>query len=82
MPTAGAQEPLSLHVVLDEAVLHRPVGGSRVMVGQLCRLLDDGQRDNIDIRVLPFHVGAHPAVAGAFVLLDLGAALLKGQRGR
>ena len=25
---------------------------------------------NIDIRVLPFHVGAHPAVAGAFVLLD------------
>lgn len=66
----AAQEPLSLHVVLDEAVLHRPVGGSRVMVGQLRRLLDDGQRDNIDIRVLPFHVGAHPAVAGAFVLLD------------
>ena len=66
-----------MHVVLDEAVLHRPVGGSRVMVGQLCRLLDDGQRDNIDIRVLPFHVGAHPAVAGAFVLLDLGAALLE-----
>jgi len=53
----AAQEPLSLHVVLDEAVLHRPVGGSRVMVGQLRRLLDDGQRDNIDIRVLPFHVG-------------------------
>jgi transcriptional regulator with XRE-family HTH domain len=66
----AAQEPLSLRVVLDEAVLHRPVGGDRVMAGQLRRLLDDGQRDNIDIRVLPFHVGAHPAVAGSFVLLD------------
>ncbi|MFN2494330.1 MAG: helix-turn-helix domain-containing protein [Pseudonocardiaceae bacterium] len=66
----AAQEPLLLRVVLDEAVLHRPVGSERVMAGQLRRLLEDGQRDNIDIRVLPFHVGAHRAVAGSFVLLD------------
>lgn len=65
-----AEEPLLLRIVLDEAVLHRPVGGSRVMAEQLRRLLDDGQRDNIDLRVLPFHIGAHKAVAGSFVLLD------------
>lgn len=66
----AATDPLSLHLVIDEAVLHRPVGGDRVMQRQLRRLLDDGARDNVDIRVLPFHTGAHPAVAGSFVLLD------------
>jgi len=63
-------DALLLRVVLDEAVLHRPVGGNRVMQAQLRRLLEDGQRDNVDIRVLPFHIGAHKAVAGSFVLLD------------
>lgn len=66
----SAEDPLSLGLVLDEGVLYRPVGGERVMQRQLRRLLDDGARDNIDIRVLPFHNGAHPAVAGSFVLLD------------
>ncbi len=66
----SAEEPLSLRLVIDEGVLRRPVGGDRVMQLQLRRLLEDGARDNIDIRVLPFHNGAHPAVAGAFVLLD------------
>jgi transcriptional regulator with XRE-family HTH domain len=65
-----AEEPLSLRVVLDEAVLRRPIGGDGVMQRQLRRLLDDGARDNVDIRVLPFHSGAHTAVAGSFVLLD------------
>lgn len=65
-----AQDPLRLRVVLDEAVLHRSVGGDEVMRAQLRRLLDDGARDNIDIRVMPFHSGAHQAVAGSFVLLD------------
>lgn len=63
-------DPLSLHLVIDESVLRRPVGGDQVMQAQLRRLLDDGARDNIDIRVLPLHNGAHPAVAGSFVLLD------------
>ncbi len=66
----ATEDPLTLRLVLDEAVLYRPVGGDRVMQRQLRRLLDDGARDNIEIRVLPFHNGAHPAVAGSFVLLD------------
>lgn len=60
----AAQEPLSLRVVLDEAVLYRPVGSDRVMAGQLHRLLEDGQRDNIAIRVLPFHVGGASGCGG------------------
>ncbi len=66
----AAADQLSLHLVIDESVLRRPVGGEEVMQRQLRRLLDDGARDNIDVRVLPFHNGAHQGVAGSFVLLD------------
>ncbi|MGH3899372.1 MAG: helix-turn-helix domain-containing protein [Pseudonocardiaceae bacterium] len=63
------EEPLTVHTVLDEAVLYRPVGGKRVMRGQLERLLDDSQRPNITVQVLPFSIGAHHSVAGSFVVL-------------
>jgi transcriptional regulator with XRE-family HTH domain len=63
------EDPLIAHVVLDEAVLYRPVGGSKVMRGQLTRLLVDSQRPNITLQVLPFSSGAHRSVAGSFVVL-------------
>lgn len=63
------EDPLAVHVVLDEAVLHRPVGGEQVMRAQLARLLADAQRPNITVQVLPFSSGAHSAVAGDFVML-------------
>src|SRR5918997_6329887 len=63
------EDPLKIHVILDEAVLQRPVGGEQVMCGQLKRLLADAQRPNITIQVLPFSVGAHRATDGSFVVL-------------
>jgi transcriptional regulator with XRE-family HTH domain len=63
------EDPLKIHIILDEAVLHRPVGGEQVMRAQLKRLIDDAQRPNITLQVLPFGVGAHPATAGPFVVL-------------
>lgn len=63
------EDPLKIHVLLDEAVLHRPVGGDQVMREQLERLLADAQRPNITIQVLPFSVGAHRATDGSFVVL-------------
>ncbi|MDQ3825726.1 MAG: helix-turn-helix domain-containing protein [Actinomycetota bacterium] len=63
------EDPLRIHVILDEAVLHRPVGGEQVMQAQLKRLVADAQRPNITIQVLPFSVGAHQATAGSFVVL-------------
>jgi hypothetical protein len=63
------EDPLIVHMVLDQAVLYRPVGGARVMRGQLKRLLDDSQRPNVTLQVLPFSIGAHRAVAGSFVVL-------------
>jgi transcriptional regulator with XRE-family HTH domain len=63
------EDPLTAHVILDEAVLHRTVGGRHVMRDQLKRLLTDAQRSNITLQVLPFRIGAHRAVAGSFVVL-------------
>lgn len=63
------EEPLKIHLILDEAVLYRPVGGEQVMRAQLNRLLADAQRPNITIQVLPFSVGAHRSVDGSFLVL-------------
>jgi transcriptional regulator with XRE-family HTH domain len=63
------EDPLKLHLIIDEDVLHRSVGGKQVMRAQLKRLLADAQRPNITIQVLPFSVGAHPAVNGPFEVL-------------
>ncbi|HXT42611.1 MAG TPA: helix-turn-helix transcriptional regulator [Pseudonocardiaceae bacterium] len=63
------EDPLVAHMVIDEAVLYRPVGGADVMREQLKRLLTDSQQPNITLQVLPFSTGAHRAVSGSFVVL-------------
>ncbi len=69
--TLFAREPaLSLTTVLGEGALTRPVGGSDVLKAQLEHLRTMAQRETVDIRVLPFSVGAHAAMAGAFRVLD------------
>lgn len=55
--------------VLDEAVLHRIIGGRQVMDDQLRRLRGLASRPHIEIRVLPFASGAHPAMDTAFTVL-------------
>lgn len=62
--------PVALEVVIDEAVLHRPIGGGDVMRRQMIRLREFAERPRTEIRVLPFTVGAHPALTGPFAILD------------
>jgi transcriptional regulator with XRE-family HTH domain len=59
-----------LVTVLGENALTRVVGGKSVLDGQIEHLRRTAKRDNVDIRVLPFAVGAHAAMAGAFRILD------------
>jgi transcriptional regulator with XRE-family HTH domain len=59
-----------LITVLGEGALTRPVGGPDVLRGQIEHLRDTAQRDHVEIRVLPWSVGAHAAMAGAFRILD------------
>jgi hypothetical protein len=65
-----ADPPLSLWAVLDEAVLHREVGGPEVMARQLRRLLDAARLLQVRLQVLPFAAGAHIGVTGPFVIFS------------
>lgn len=55
--------------ILDEGALRREIGGPAVLRRQLNWLNEAGQRANITIRVLPFSVGAHSALAGSYTIL-------------
>lgn len=69
------KHPPELWVILDEAVLRRPVGGPDVTQDQLVRLVEAGQRPNIAIQVIPFGAGAHEGLrGGAFVVADFDTA--------
>jgi hypothetical protein len=62
--------PPSLQVVLNEAVLRRPVGGGRVLLDQLDRLVEVSALPNVSLRVMPFASGLHAGmVSGPFVTL-------------
>lgn len=56
--------------VLDEAALHRWVGGAEVMREQLLWLEELDKRPNIQIQIVPFTVGAHPGMRGAFTIFE------------
>jgi len=62
-------DPLDLWIVLDEAVLHRPVGGRAVMRKQLDHMVKTAELPNVTLQVLPFGVGAHAAMDGTFSIL-------------
>lgn len=64
-------DPLKVSVVLDEAVLQRPVGDSGVMRDQLQHLLRLAARRHIEIRVLAINAGAHASPDGSFDLLRM-----------
>src|SRR5215467_9507314 len=57
-------DPPSLSMVLDEALLQRPIGGSRAMQEQLRHLIDMSQRPNVSVQVVPFQAGGHAAAGG------------------
>lgn len=63
-------KPLKFWAIVDEAALHRVVGGAQVMRDQLLHLADTVKAPNITFQVIPFGAGAHPGMPGQFVLMD------------
>jgi transcriptional regulator with XRE-family HTH domain len=61
-----------IDIILDEAVLHRPIGGAATMKEQLGTVLEICERSNVTVQVVPFEVGAHPALESDFVILKFG----------
>jgi transcriptional regulator with XRE-family HTH domain len=64
------EPPLRLWAILDEAVLHRLVGGVHVMAEQLDRLVEAARLPHVTIQVVPYSRGAHPAMESTFYILD------------
>jgi transcriptional regulator with XRE-family HTH domain len=63
-------DPLQLWAIVDEAVIHRVVGGQHVMIDQLERLLYAGKAAHITIQVVPFSAGAHAGMPGSFAIIN------------
>jgi transcriptional regulator with XRE-family HTH domain len=58
-----------LWAVLDEAVLHRPIGGYDVLRAQIESLIEISTSPSVRLQVMPFSAGGHAAAGGAFSVL-------------
>ncbi|GAA4631945.1 hypothetical protein GCM10023196_063330 [Actinoallomurus vinaceus] len=64
------KNPPRLHVLLDEGVLDRPVGGAKVMREQLARLLEVSEQPDVVVRVYPRSAGYYLGLTGAFKIMS------------
>jgi transcriptional regulator with XRE-family HTH domain len=59
-----------LRVIIGAGALSLVIGSPDVMAAQIDHLKVLNKRRNVDIRVLPWRVGAHLGLSGAFTLMD------------
>jgi len=63
--------PPSVWVVIDEAALRRPYGGTATMRRQLQHLIEVSELPQVTIQIMPFSRGGHAATGGPIALLRL-----------
>lgn len=63
-------KPPKLRVFLDEAILHRPIGSDQVFAEQMEKHVRDSRWKHIEIRLLPFSIGAHAGSNGTYATLE------------
>jgi transcriptional regulator with XRE-family HTH domain len=63
-------DPPRIRLILGEQALNPAVGPPGLMSAQLEQLRRRSSASSVDVRILPFAVGLHPGVFGAFSLLD------------
>ncbi|MGH3761891.1 helix-turn-helix domain-containing protein [Actinophytocola sp.] len=68
------ENSVSLWAIVDEAALHRVVGGPPVMRDQLTHLANAVTAPHITFQVIPYRVGAHPGMLGPFTVLEFADA--------
>lgn len=69
------EHPLDLSVVLDEAVLHRIIGGDReVHARQLDHLVTMADLPNVRLQVVPYDEAFNPGMLPSFTLMQFGGA--------
>lgn len=63
-------DPMELHVLLDEAVIRREIGGREVLFEQLEHLLAVAGRSTITLQVIPYAAGAYGTMNGSIIIVD------------
>ena len=74
---AGAAQPAEapqMFFVLDESVIRRVVGSKSLMRDQLQRMIEDTEKPNITIEVVPFTAGLVPGLQAQFVIQEFSDA--------
>jgi transcriptional regulator with XRE-family HTH domain len=67
------EPPLRLWTIVDEAALHRPVGGQKIMAAQLEHLAESAaELPHVTLQVIPYDAGAHPGMTASFAVLQFG----------
>jgi transcriptional regulator with XRE-family HTH domain len=61
--------PPAYWAVIDEAVLHRTVGGPAIMRAQLERLVELAALPHVTLQVVPFTAGGHAGMESPFLIL-------------
>ncbi|WP_280232853.1 helix-turn-helix domain-containing protein [Nocardia cyriacigeorgica] len=69
-------DPPIVWAVIDEAALHRPVGGAEVHRAQMAHLIELAQLPNVTIQVVPYSAGEHAAAGSSFSILRFAEAEL------
>lgn len=65
--------PVALDAVLHESVLHRQIGGPKIMAGTLRHLAEVSTRSNVTIRIHPFKAGLTWGMPhGSFIIARFG----------
>jgi transcriptional regulator with XRE-family HTH domain len=63
--------PPELWAIVDEAALHRLVGGADIMRDQLTTLVHRSRPSNVTLQVIGLEAGSHPGMDSAFTVLRL-----------
>ncbi|GGK34901.1 helix-turn-helix domain-containing protein [Nocardia camponoti] len=69
-------DPPTVWAIIDEAVLHRPVGGIEVHRAQLRHLVEMSKLPNVTVQVLSYAAGAHAGAGSSFSILRFAEAEL------
>ncbi|MBW8481143.1 helix-turn-helix domain-containing protein [Actinomadura sp. PM05-2] len=64
--------PTYLHVAVDEAAFRRVLGSRRVMRAQLVKILNECERENVTVNVLPLDRVPNPFYGSAFQNIQVG----------
>jgi transcriptional regulator with XRE-family HTH domain len=74
----AATNPLTLRTVVSQAALQRCLepAGNVIGLAQMRHLQAQVQLPNVDLRILPFTAGRHPAMQGGFTILSFPPGIL------